>query len=773
MSLTRVTGNVVQDASLPESKLISPYVDITGDTMTGALNLPSDGLVVGSNQLVVSGGKIGVGLANPTYTLDVSGNFRVTGSFLSGSLFSAPSISLSYDGTSGTPALYFNNEVNTGIFRSGSGTFAFTSAGATSAYFNSSRFYTTSGVFSYRRAGSVDATDNALEYNSASDTLFIGRDSANINIRAAGSNNRIVIDNTGRVGINTSPTTNQFTVGGRIFATNGYQGLLLNDLPTVTTIRGGTGLTAFTAGNMLYYSSGTAFTVLSGAINASFLTMTNNVPAWVSFPVPVVRGGTGVSAAPTNGQILIGNGTTFTLNRILTGAGITVVNGAGTISVGATGIPNASLQNSTFNVLLGAGLSGSALVGLGQTLSIYNTGITQIFNGVGITSTQVGSAITITNAGVTNITGGSGVAVSANTGNVNVSLNPNGTGTLRNLILNQALSPLYGGTGLSQAPGANQILYGNGTTFDLLTVQGVGVTISPDFTAKTLTFQASLTGVTVANLVNGNSYISIPQPNGSIFGAVQNSLLFTLNNAFNNGTNTVTPNIGIGTTIPSYKIDFGQSLSTGGTSVARAISLYNQPSSFIFTGIGLTPTPSVGIRVAGTPTVLSSTGTVADLGYYGTDINYAWTSVMMIRNDSRVGINNPNPNYALDVIGDVSSSNNIRLGTGGTFALTTVNDITTTTTALAVLDTFLPTQFRSAKYLVQVFNTNTSNYQTSEVLVIHNGTSAFLTEYAQVDTGGVLGIMDADIIGGNVRLTFTPTNANNRIRVHKTLIGIS
>jgi hypothetical protein len=39
----------------------------SGDTMTGTLNLPSNGLTVGTSQLVVSGGNLGVGTATPGY----------------------------------------------------------------------------------------------------------------------------------------------------------------------------------------------------------------------------------------------------------------------------------------------------------------------------------------------------------------------------------------------------------------------------------------------------------------------------------------------------------------------------------------------------------------------------------------------------------------------------------------------------------------------------------------------------------------------------------
>ena len=51
-----------------------------------------------------------------------------------------------------------------------------------------------------------------------------------------------------------------------------------------------------------------------------------------------VNGGTGLSAIPTNGQLLIGNAVGYTLNTLTPGAGIGVTNGAGTIAVANTGV---------------------------------------------------------------------------------------------------------------------------------------------------------------------------------------------------------------------------------------------------------------------------------------------------------------------------------------------------------------------------------------------------------------------------------------------------
>ena len=43
-----------------------------GDTMSGALTLPLNGLVAGTNQLVLSSGNVGIASASPTTTLDVN-----------------------------------------------------------------------------------------------------------------------------------------------------------------------------------------------------------------------------------------------------------------------------------------------------------------------------------------------------------------------------------------------------------------------------------------------------------------------------------------------------------------------------------------------------------------------------------------------------------------------------------------------------------------------------------------------------------------------------
>lgn len=51
----------------------------------------------------------------------------------------------------------------------------------------------------------------------------------------------------------------------------------------------------------------------------------------------IASGGTGVTATPTNGQLLIGNGAGFSLATLTAGFGITITNGSGAITLAASG----------------------------------------------------------------------------------------------------------------------------------------------------------------------------------------------------------------------------------------------------------------------------------------------------------------------------------------------------------------------------------------------------------------------------------------------------
>lgn len=58
-------------------------------------------------------------------------------------------------------------------------------------------------------------------------------------------------------------------------------------------------------------------------------------------PVTVSNGGTGLTTAPTDGQLLTGNGTGYSLNTLNAGAGIVIANAPGSITITSTAAPAA------------------------------------------------------------------------------------------------------------------------------------------------------------------------------------------------------------------------------------------------------------------------------------------------------------------------------------------------------------------------------------------------------------------------------------------------
>jgi hypothetical protein len=87
--------------------------------------------------------------------------------------------------------------------------------------------------------------------------------------------------------------------------------------------------------------------VLNGTTGITTPGINNTGPSTFSTPVPVGSGGTGLGTTPTNGQLLIGNGIGFALATLLAGTGITVTNGAGTISISAAGLPTMNIVTGT------------------------------------------------------------------------------------------------------------------------------------------------------------------------------------------------------------------------------------------------------------------------------------------------------------------------------------------------------------------------------------------------------------------------------------------
>lgn len=124
--------------------------------------------------------------------------------------------------------------------------------------------------------------------------------------------------------------------------------------------------------------------------------------------------------------------------------------------------------------------------------------------------------------------------------------------------------------------------------------------------------------------------------------------------------------------------------------------------------------------------------------------------------NSRVGINSSDPKIDLQ-IGEVGL---------GTYTLTT-----STTLPNQIADQWSASDFRSAKYQVQVYSVSAGEYEVSEIFLVHNDANVFITEYAIVNQGTRLATFNASIFSGTVRLLCSPTYAVNTIKVFRTVLN--
>jgi hypothetical protein len=119
----------------------------------------------------------------------------------------------------------------------------------------------------------------------------------------------------------TSSTKLQYNPSTGIFTSTGFSG-------------SGASLTALNASNI---SSGT---IGSSFVSGSYTNITGvgtlTAGTWNATAIGVAYGGTGLTSTPANGALDIGNGSGFTRTTLTAGTGISITNGAGSITIAST-----------------------------------------------------------------------------------------------------------------------------------------------------------------------------------------------------------------------------------------------------------------------------------------------------------------------------------------------------------------------------------------------------------------------------------------------------
>ena len=139
--------------------------------------------------------------------------------------------------------------------------------------------------------------------------------------------------------------------------------------------------------------------------------------------------------------------------------------------------------------------------------------------------------------------------------------------------------------------------------------------------------------------------------------------------------------------------------------------------------------------------------------------------------------------HTLSIGQDVATSASVTFASVATGAITLdsgTGELNTSTqlvnvNTITTVDSFAKGTYRTAKYLVQV--TQGTKYTTSEVLLAHDGTDSFMSEYAVIELGAsrIPMTVSTSISGSNVLLRVTITDAastNATVKVARTLIAV-
>lgn len=270
------------------------------------------------------------------------------------------------------------------------------------------------------------------------------------------------------------------------------------------------------------------------------LTLTGNVFA-LSSPVSITNGGTGLSTVPTNGQLLIGDGTGYTLSTLTDGTGINITEGIGSITISNTGVLSVA---GTTNQITASPTTGNVVLSLPSTLvtpgslevtstfqvdtftpnsMLYVTTGGQVVSTAALTDGQILIGDTGSVPVAATLTGGTGITVTNGAGSITIDVDPTevvtsfsagstgltpASATSGAITLGGTLATANGGTGLTTIGAADQFLSVNSgaTGLEYKTIAaGTGISVTPGANVLTI----ANTGVTSVALSLPASVFSV------------------------------------------------------------------------------------------------------------------------------------------------------------------------------------------------------------------------------------------------------------------------
>ena len=474
---------------------------------------------------------------------------------------------------------------------------------------------------------------------------------------------------------------------------------------------------------------------VSGNANVGNIVMTANITgANVIFAnVFTANIATGTAPIAVTSTTQVANLNVATAGNLVNGTSNVVITGSSNVTVGVAG--NAAVFTVTGT---GANISGTANVS--GNANVGNLGTTgEITASSSITG---GNIITAGYANIGNIAV-SNVTISTLQTNANLNLDPNGIGSV---VIN------------SSGDASNLVV--NGTTANLLYADAANNRIG---------VLTNSIPVNVAVKVNSTSSVILPVGNNSQRPGTPIQAMFRFN------TDTTNYEFYDGVSWKQASSTFttvsADEFTGDGSTKIYTLSQTSTTNATLVAVSGLVKIPTVDYSVSSsllTFVTAPTAGQKIDIRVISTTTTV--TSLSQL--DTAVSVSDTGSNGTVTVTADGVERFVANAYVNTNAAIVSRLAGTSVGAAAVVIDTFDKTLFRSAKYVVQVSNSGRGDYETSEYIATHNGTTAYGTSYGIVYSNVELGNVSVAMNVGNVELTYTGNFAGNTVKLFKEYIPV-
>lgn len=519
--------------------------------------------------------------------------------------------------------------------------------------------------------------------------------------------------------------------------------------------------------------------VLTTDTFGSWLTKTNTLATIASQNAVTADASSGGSITTGNAYV---NGV-FGANTFVAYSGI----GGGSLTAGNT----LNLLTNTSFTYSGSGLvtfaansSTSSFTSVTNSVSIVSTGGNTVLGGsflnINASTTNVTSTSLNANSNLT-VTGNSTFKANSSFAVLTVS----GNSSVTTLLANTTNTTIVGNTSFANSVTvANAIIAGGLANVNQLNVRGaVTSNIAGDLRIEgsvSIGGNLAYSGTTGGDIIpSSNNFYKLGNTtnrfadvySNNFYGTTTNtvSLIVTGNTSF---ANSLIPSANVTHSVGSSTLYWNQVFvaNTNSNNVLVSNNVYVPAANVTAPAITFTGNTDTGLFRSATATVA-----VAAAGTQKLTVNSTFVAVNnALTVSSNVALSN-----TLSVTGAATLSNTLavsgvttlsaNVSTTGTILINSVahqfaNTYTfSNSTAAANVDVVSAATYRSYEYTVQLSDTTvtpTARYHLTKILIVHDGTTPYITEYGTVFNSSSLGTFDAIINGGNIALQLTPTTAN-------------